>query len=163
MPIGEALSQFKTGVEHIRVAYKYFVACLPNEQMFANERHLDVGNFRFQNYGQVTSMKVELGWAFFTRLYDSFDAFTQRLGLDGPNKVYDNLRRSGRLSEAELNGIAEARELRNIFHHGDGDPRLLYKPPTHVRVPQDQEPHLFEEHVGRFIELFLRAADILDC
>lgn len=70
----------------------------------------------------------------------------------------DATEESGEFTAEELSGWRQARELRNIIHHGDGDATLLKNRPASVDVKQHCEPHLFPEHVEQFHSLFCKIA-----
>ncbi len=156
----DARRTFDQAVDHIQAAYRFFVACLPRQERFTQGRPVRIGRFEFQELSQAESMEVELGWAFFTRLEGAYEALTLRLGLT-PKTAGDKLRDSGKFTEAELEGLVVARELRNILHHGDGDASLLKNQPTKVAQEQGREPQLRQEHMDQFVKLFKKAADVL--
>lgn len=156
----EPRQTFEDAVDHIHVAYRFFAACVPRPEQFASGSSVRIGRFEFQEPSQAESMRIELAWAFFTRLDAAFEALTHRLDLT-PSAVSERLRESGEFSDEDLLGFKIARELRNIFHHGDGDATLLRNQATEVRPGPGHEPHLNEPHMEQFVALFRRAAEVL--
>ena len=104
-------------------------------------------------------MLVELGWAFFCRMDAALEALIGNLGIPGKD-VLTRLSRCGFSSE-DLERYGEARELRHIIHHGDGDPALLRSAPAHVHVAPGKQPHLYPQHIERLYEVYLKAGNCL--
>jgi hypothetical protein len=52
-------------------------------------------------------------------------------------------------------GLAALRELRNVLHHGDGDPSLLRRPPQHLKVEEGSEPHPMANHIENYYRLLV--------
>lgn len=156
----EAKRQFDEAVDHIYVAFRFFLACVPGEGQFHEGHPLRIGRFEFRSPKQAKSIQVELAWAFFTRLEGAYEALTIRLGLS-PKTASDRLLASGSFDQEEIDGLAIAREIRNILHHGDGDANLLKNQPKLVISEPGHEPQLSEENIKRFVALFTKAAEIL--
>ncbi len=160
--IDAAKQDFLNALEHAYRAYSYLNDSIPAEQLFVNRREVTVGRFVFQKPEHAESMRVELGWAFFTRFEASLEAFTTRLGIKLKCSMVEYLREKGRqIPERYVDGLQLYRELRNTLHHGDGDPSLLNNEPKHLRIGESREPHLFEQEVRDFYELFRWLADEL--
>ncbi|HVV48883.1 MAG TPA: hypothetical protein VHO06_04430 [Polyangia bacterium] len=159
MNANDAKRDFDQSIEHVIASYRFFLQAIPTEAMFASGS-VHVGQFSFSRYSQAEAMVVELGWAFFIRLEGCLEALVHRLGIKGAD-VPGKITAAGELSADELRGYQAARDLRNIYHHGDGDWTLLSKVPTEVRPAADSEPHLLPEHLERFYALFKKIAQSL--
>ena len=156
----KAKKEFDTSVELIRASYRFFCSRLPQSKQFTPGRPLRIGDFEFASKRQAHAMLVELGWAFFMRLDAAFDAFISRLKLD-KKKAMEILHFDSGFNENEKKGFNEARDLRNILQHGDGDADLLSRPPKYVNHEPGNEPQLDPEHIEQFIVLFEKAANVL--
>lgn len=155
-----AKREFDKSMEHVIAAYRFFSQTVPNQALFAAGRPVRIGDFEFERFSQSEAMTVELGWAFFTRCEGCLEALIHRL-KKSLREVSEIVEKSGEFSPDELRAWHEARELRNIFHHGDGDGTLLKNRPTRVVSHEDHEPHLFPEHIERFHSLFCRIAECI--
>lgn len=156
----DAKKEFDNATSHIEAAYRFFADCIPRPEQITAAGPLRIGRFEFQKPSQAKSMEVELAWAFFTRFEAAFEALTLRLDLTFKS-AYEKLQHSGQLGEEDLRGLRTARELRNIFHHGDGDADLLRKKPGEVQLDAGHEPHLDEQLMDQFVLVFRNAADVL--
>jgi hypothetical protein len=156
----EAKREFDKSIEHIIAAYRFFVQAVPDEPLFASGRPVRVGKFEFEEFSQAEAMLVELGWAFLTRCEGCLEALVHRLEIRGSD-VLGMIKESEEFSSEELDGYEILRELRNIFHHGDGDWKLLSKTPQKVRPSKGSEPHLFPEHIEQFYSLICKIADCI--
>ncbi len=144
-------------LEHAIVAYKYCEQAIPTDAMFVAGQPVIVGRFEFRKPENATSMRIELGWAFFVRLEATLEAYVSRLGLKLRHdySISEHLVKSGReIPERFAGGLRGYRELRNTLHHGDGDATLLNRLPQFLDVPAGCEPQLFREHIEKFNELF---------
>lgn len=160
MTPSRAKREFDKSMEHVITAYRFFSSALPNEALFAAGRPVRIGKFEFQRFSQAQAMNVELGWAFFTRCEGCLEALTLRLEKKFKD-VSDIIQKSGEFTDEELQGWRTARELRNIFHHGDGDWTLLRNRPSTVLPREGHEPHLFPKHIERFHALFNKIAECI--
>ena len=156
----KAKTEFDNSMAHVIAAYRFFVQTVPDEALFAAGRPVRIGTFEFERSSQAEAMIVELGWAFFARCEGCLEALWNRLGksLKEVSKIIED---SGEFTPEELHAWRQARELRNIIHHGDGDATLLKNSPTIVVSREGHEPHLFPEHVEQFHSLFCRIAECI--
>lgn len=154
---------FQNDLAHIYAAYRYCVSCIPNDELFVNDKPVRVGRTLFEKRSQVLSMRVELGWAFFTRMDACLETLAHELKIkSGETGILEYLEKNGCiLSDHEKKGLSVYREIRNTLHHGDGDPEYLNKPPTTLTVDNGNEPHLFEEQMNMFYELFKKVGELL--
>ena len=141
------LSKFRNSLQHSYAAYRFFLSSLPHSDQFRHDSAIRVGKFEFRSLANKTSMEVELGWAFFSRLYANFEAFLLRVAPKPkkPKEAIAWLSKSGLLTEDDIRGVEVARELRNTFLHGDGDTTLLHHAPEFVQTTNGQEPHVYPE------------------
>lgn len=154
---------FKNDLAHIYTAYRYCASCIPDDELFANGQTVRVGRTLFENQSQALSMRVELGWAFFTRMDACLETLTHELKIQsGGTGILQYLENNGcALSDHEKKGLSVYREIRNTLHHGDGNPEYLKNPPKTLAVDSSIEPHLFEEEMHMFYELFKKVGEFL--
>lgn len=157
--IEESSSELKAALNYALAVYKFCIAQLPEEVAFSGGS-VRVGRFEFQSLSQRQGYEIELGWAFFVRMEAALEAHVNRLGIDGKN-VPEIVSKSADLSPVEKTGYATARNLRNILHHGDGDPRLLKAKPREVKVTQGNEPHIFHRQIESFCTLFESVGNVI--
>lgn len=157
--IDASMKKLKTALNWAFAVYRYCIAQLPDEAAFS-EGMVRVGQFEFQRFSQVEGYIIELGWAFFVRMEAALEAHANRLGIEGkyiPNIVSD----ASCLTKSEKEAYTVARELRNILHHGDGDPSLLKNVPLKVEVIEAHEPHLLPSHIENFSVLFEKVGELM--
>ena len=155
---------YQNDLVHIYSAYKYFVSCIPQEELFVNGKAVIVGSTHFEKPSQASSMRVELGWAFFTRMEACLEALLHSLNvkLNKKQGLLEYLQAQGiELSEDQKDGLGVYREIRNVLHHGDGDLSHLNKASVNLKIDSGYEPHLLEEQIGLFYELFRDVGNLL--
>ncbi|HDL01187.1 MAG TPA: hypothetical protein ENH23_03030 [candidate division Zixibacteria bacterium] len=111
---------FQNDLEHIFSAYRYCVSCIPKDELFVNGQDVRVGSMKFENQSQAYSMRIELGWAFFTRMDACMETLAHELKVkSGGTGILDYLNQQNCiLSEHEQEGLKVYREIRNTLHHG---------------------------------------------
>ena len=163
--IDAAFEDFGRHFDHIWVAYDYALSSVPREGLFANGRAVRVGRHTFAKWTQAESMVIELGWAFYCRMEACLETYVTKLGIRvGKSGMAAYLKEQGlwqSLTGAEQEGVRQYRDLRNILHHGDGEPCWLRNQPKCVQVPEGKEPHLLHEHMRDFRRLFKTLATLL--
>lgn len=154
---------FQNDLDHIYAAYSYCASCIPNEELLANGGSIQIGSTTFNKPSQALSMRVELGWAFFTRMDACLEALAHELKVpSGGTGILAHLEKNGcSLSDHEKQGLSVYREIRNTLHHGDGNPDYLSKKPKYLKIDKGGEPHILEEHMRTFYELFKMVGDCL--
>lgn len=154
-----SLDQFKNRLAHAYVAYRYAVGAVPPESAFQNGP-IQVGTFLFRSAADATSMRVELGWAFFVRMDAVLEYFLEASGQrTSGTALFDALSKGGELSADELEGAKRYRDLRNALHHDDGQPDPTKR--KTLTVTPGNEPHLLPEHMAEWNALFLRIAEVV--
>ncbi len=130
---------FQNDLDHIYAAYRYCSACIPKEELFANGRSIRIGSTMFKRPIQALSMRVELGWAFFTRMDACLETLAHKLNIQsGGTGILEHLEKKGcPLSDHEKQGLSVYREIRNTLHHGDGNPGYLIKKPNHLKIDRE--------------------------
>ena len=157
--IDASLQELKTAINYTLAVYKYCIAQLPDEVAFTNGM-VQIGQFEFQRFSQVEGYIVELGWAFFVRMEATLEAHINRLEIKGKD-IADIVSKATCLTQSEKEGYAVARELRNILHHGDGDPQLLKSAPLKVEIIASHEPHILPFHIENFSVLFAKVGKLM--
>ena len=154
---------FQNDLAHIYAAYRYFASCIPQDELFVNEKAVCVGKTLFEKRSQALSMRVELGWAFFTRMVACLETLAHELKItSGGTGILEYLEKNGCiLSDHEKKALSVYREIRNTLHHGDGNSEYLSKRPSILVVDSGKEPHLFEEQMSMFYELFKKVGEFL--
>ena len=161
MNVLNAKREFDRSIGNVIIAYRFFSRTLPPEALFESGAPIRLNGTEFERYEQALALLVEAGWAFFCRMDACLEALISRLDVT-PSTLLDQLRVSGEFSEEDLNALRTARELRNIYHHGDGDWQLLKNSPRSVRTAPDRQPHLYPEHGEKFHAfLFVKVASFL--
>ncbi len=160
------MSTFQNDLDHIYITYRHLIQFIPSEKDFgADAPPLDVGRTKFENYNQARSMLVEMGWAFFTRMEACLEAFLHKnkIHLTQKKELLDYLEKDLNISlnNDQKNGLRRYRELRNCLHHGDGDASLLNRKPQFLDKTGNTEPHLFENHVRNYYELFSNVGQLI--
>jgi len=155
---------YLNALKHTYVAYHYFSNSLPPEQAFVNGQQVQIGAFCFRTYQDAFSMRVELGWAFFTRFEAIVEAFLSKreVRLKRNYTLLDHLQRSEvDIPEAYVDGLKFYRELRNTLHHGDGDIHCLRRKTKYLSIPENHEPQILEEHMSNYYDLFRWLAEVI--
>lgn len=160
MSILKAKSEFDRSIGNVIISYRFFSRTLPPEALFKSHSPVRINGTEFERYEQALAMLVELGWASFCRMDACLEALINRVGIT-PRNLYDYLKASGEFSDKDIDDLRTARELRNIFHHGDGDGALLKNAPKTVRLSPEKQPHLYPEHIENFYSLFNKAGRVL--
>jgi hypothetical protein len=154
---------FQNDLAHIYAAYRFCASCIPNDELFLNGQSVRVGKTLFEKKSQALSMRVELGWAFFTRMDACLETLAHELNIQsGGTRTLQYLEDNGcTLSDHEKQGLSVYREIRNALHHGDGNPEYLKNHPKTLIVNNGIEPHLFEEQMNMFYDLFKKVGEFL--
>lgn len=149
---------FLNALEHIIVAYVYCESCIPADELFANGQTVKVGATLFSRQDQAFSMRVELGWAFFTRMEACLESLIHDLKIPISKKMslLDYLKERGcPLSPKQEEGLKVYREIRNTLHHADGQPSKLKRTkPVHLTISEGNEVHVLRDQIRLFYELF---------
>ena len=90
----------------------------------------------------------------------ALEAHINRLEIKGKD-IADIVAKATCLTESEKDGYAVARELRNILHHGDGNPQILKHTPQKVEFIESSEPHILPDHIQNFSVLFLKVGELM--
>lgn len=107
-------------------------------------------------------MRVELGWAFFTRMEACLETLASHMKIPSGSGILRHLEaRRCDFSDHEQVGLKLYREIRNTLHHGDGDTSYLRTPPKVLRIEPEREPHLLEEHMESYYRLFKKVGQYM--
>ncbi len=153
--------KFQKDMDHIWVAYCFLDQAVPSE---SSDLPLCLNGFEFHKKSQITSIRVELGWAFYTRLEACLETLLHRLEIKlTRNKSLLDLcsQKDVALSLTDKQGLNVYRELRNVLHHADGDPANYSRDLRHLKVEDGKEPRLHREHIENFYKLFRKVGTAL--
>lgn len=156
--------QYLNNLDHAHVAYRYLYSTISTENQFANDKEVIIGNFHFRKTSDAESIRIELGWAFFTRLEAILEVFTKKLNIKLSKKMslLDYLKKHNVVTPNDfIKGLEVYREIRNTLHHGDGDVSLLKNKAKHLKGSPGKEIHLLPDHIKNFHELFQWLGDVL--
>lgn len=154
--------RFVNDIDHIWVAYSFFEQAIPD--VTEDNLPLRCGQLEFRHTSQIESVRVELGWAFFTRLEACLESLLHRVNIELTKKksLLAVCKSYGLiLSDHEERGLRSYRELRNVLHHADGNPATYDRELCEIVAIDGQEPHLYKTEVKGFYDLFKKVGTFL--
>lgn len=140
------MTDLEHNLKHSRAAYLFAIRCLPAPNALASGP-IVVNGIEFAHESQITSVLIELGWAFFCRYEACLEAFLKRSNVDLSQGLTRWLASKSIDIPRELRqGIKVYRRIRNQLHHEDGAP---------MNGERDQEIHILPDHMETYFDLFV--------
>ena len=152
--IRDIQNEYLHNLEYTYTTYLYFLESIPTPQLFIGKGKLTVGKFTFREESEASSIRIELGWAFYCRFEAVLEVFITQLNIKPyPSYIQDRLNKSGvKISADHVNCLNLYREIRNTLHHGDGDASLLREPPQYLKYEEGCELHLLPDHIKKYYD-----------